>query len=415
MFSPQVRVTTPDPNPRKPISVASLPQGPRTSRTRRTRFVCISDTHNNTPKLPKGDVLIHAGDLTNQGTYSELSKAVSWLAKQPFEIKIVVAGNHDLTLDEEFYSRQGANLHQTPQNPEACRRLLSENPGITYLNHAGATVRLASPSGPRTIFTVFGSPYSPCQDTGTWAFQYPRDSDEATRLWSLIPLDTDLLITHTPPYHHCDESISKRKAMGCEILRKAMWRVRPKLHVCGHVHEGRGAERVKWDISSGNVAYAERGSEIWEDQSGNGRKMSLVDLTAKTGKVLDNDGCHPAEVSHGADDGLHDHTEDDDGQAEVSPHHNQPSSSAYRLSRINQTRTDGPSLPGYATHSLGEAPIRNRSQARSDTEALRGRTGRRETCVVNCAIAATSYPHIGGKRYNKPIVIDIDLPVWTLD
>jgi predicted phosphodiesterase len=40
---------------------------------RMTRFVCISDTHNATIKLPKGDVLIHAGDLTNQGSFSEVS------------------------------------------------------------------------------------------------------------------------------------------------------------------------------------------------------------------------------------------------------------------------------------------------------------------------------------------------------
>ncbi|KAF1981521.1 hypothetical protein K402DRAFT_295003, partial [Aulographum hederae CBS 113979] len=55
---------------------------------RRTRFVCISDTHNQQVALPKGDVLIHAGDLTNQGSYSELQKAVSWLQKQEFEVKI---------------------------------------------------------------------------------------------------------------------------------------------------------------------------------------------------------------------------------------------------------------------------------------------------------------------------------------
>ena len=48
---------------------ASLP-APRP--TRRTRIVCIGDTHNMTPKLPKGDVLVHAGDLTNQGSYSEV-------------------------------------------------------------------------------------------------------------------------------------------------------------------------------------------------------------------------------------------------------------------------------------------------------------------------------------------------------
>ena len=65
-------------------------------KTRRTRFVCISDTHNSFPgggfKLPPGDVLIHAGDLTNQGSYEELEKAVRWIEESDFEVKIVVAG-----------------------------------------------------------------------------------------------------------------------------------------------------------------------------------------------------------------------------------------------------------------------------------------------------------------------------------
>jgi predicted phosphodiesterase len=64
--------------------------------TRRTRFICISDTHNGAPngafKLPKGDVLIHAGDLTNQGSYSELKKTIKWIEEADFEAKIVIAG-----------------------------------------------------------------------------------------------------------------------------------------------------------------------------------------------------------------------------------------------------------------------------------------------------------------------------------
>jgi predicted phosphodiesterase len=63
---------------------------------RKTRFVCISDTHNASPngafKLPKGDVLIHAGDMTNQGSYSELQKTIKWIEEADFEAKIVIAG-----------------------------------------------------------------------------------------------------------------------------------------------------------------------------------------------------------------------------------------------------------------------------------------------------------------------------------
>jgi len=67
-------------------------------KTRKTRFVCISDTHNcgGAFRLPKGDVLIHAGDLTNQGSFAELQKAVKWLEEADFETKIVIAGTTDL-------------------------------------------------------------------------------------------------------------------------------------------------------------------------------------------------------------------------------------------------------------------------------------------------------------------------------
>uniref|UniRef100_A0A8H7KAP9 Calcineurin-like phosphoesterase domain-containing protein n=1 Tax=Bionectria ochroleuca TaxID=29856 RepID=A0A8H7KAP9_BIOOC len=131
------------------------------TKLRRTRIVCISDTHNCTVKLPKGDILIHAGDITNQGSYSELSRAVKWLEEAKFEAKIVIAGNHDITLDEAFYAEHGLYFHnQNPQSHEDCLSLLASSPSITYLNHTSQIIRLTSPDGPRTQLKVFGSPYS---------------------------------------------------------------------------------------------------------------------------------------------------------------------------------------------------------------------------------------------------------------
>lgn len=68
-----------------------------------------------------------------------------------------------------------------------------------------------------------------------------------------------------------------------------------------------------------------------------------------------------------------------------------------------------PSQP-LATIGQGGMP----PSARCDIEALSGRMGRMETCVVNAAVMANSWPHKGveGKRFNKPMVVDIDLPVW---
>ena len=82
---------------------------------RKTRFVCVSDTHNASPedgafKLPKGDVLIHAGDMTKEGTYAELKKAFTWIEKADFEVKIVVAGrftvDDDVSIEAYFERRQ---------------------------------------------------------------------------------------------------------------------------------------------------------------------------------------------------------------------------------------------------------------------------------------------------------------------
>ncbi|KAK4100136.1 Metallo-dependent phosphatase [Parathielavia hyrcaniae] len=311
--------------------------------TRRTRIVCISDTHNCPVKLPKGDVLIHAGDLTNQGSYSELFRAVQWLEKADFEAKIVIAGNHDITLDHDFYSKRGSSFHhQDPQDPAKCLSLFTSSKTITYLQHRSAAVRLTRPNGPRTEFTVFGSPYSP--EIGTWAFTYPSPS--AAELWADVPLDADILVTHTPPYGHCDDS------RGCRDLRETLGQVRPRLHVCGHVHHARGSERLRWEtdgLSTGDCLSVEHWLDPNPDPTS--AKMSLVDLTVRGGsRPLD----------------FHD----------------------------------------PAPHALG-ADCEMPGQTNTGVRA-----GRRETCVVNCAILATGWPHTGGKRFNKPIVVDIDLPVW---
>ncbi|KAL7624910.1 hypothetical protein AAE478_004124 [Parahypoxylon ruwenzoriense] len=365
----------------------SLPTVPR--RTRRTRFVCISDTHNCTVKLPKGDVLIHCGDLTNQGSFRELEKQVAWLDRAEFECKLVVAGNHDLTLDTEFFEQYGNYFHNnSPQNPVDCQNLLTQSKSLIYLLHSSHTIKLTSPSGPRTTFDVFGSPYTPAN--GRWAFQYPHlDSAAAEGIWKDIPLNTDILVTHGPAHTHRDES-RHRGATGCEILRQALWRVRPRIAVCGHVHEGRGVERICWDLESKFVRYKELESTYqWEDPGVGNNRNCLVDLTAKTGVPLDNDGSKVSSSTPTA-----------------CTIHNSGTNIAAGVSTMT-TVSDGAN-PGIGTRGLRGNP----ASARSDGAVLAGRLGRRETCVVNCAIQATNYPHSGPRKLNKPIVIDIDLPVW---
>src|ERR1700712_6081735 len=170
-------------------------------------------------------------------------------------------GNHDITLDEKFYSEHWQYFHnQGQQNPDECVALLKNSPGITYLSHASAHIKLSSHKGPHTHFSIFGSPYSPSHNL--WSFGYKPDA--ATKLWNEIPLDSDIVVTHTPPAGHCDQQVTKTGRAGCEYLRKRLWKVRPILHVCGHLHEGRGVEKVRWKVDAPSRApFLEEGTEVW--------------------------------------------------------------------------------------------------------------------------------------------------------
>ena len=315
-------------------------------------------------------------------------------------------GNHDITLDSDFYAQHGLYFHnQNPQDPAKCQELLEEAPSILWLKHEHAIIDLVSPTGPQTTFKIFGSPFSPAQ--GRWAFGY--GPDEAAQLWDRIPLDTDIVVTHTPPKYHCDER-SDRRAVGCEGLREVLWRVRPRLAISGHVHESRGAERVWWDLGTSNLKYRESKTVPWEDPGRNNKKLSIIDLTTKGGTPLENDGSVgdiPSEVTD-RNNIVRDPVFLSLNDGESLSKSSKPSAKV----GVSQVATQllaipTPSLPP-GTHGLGGVP----PSERCDLEALSGRMGRQETCIVNAAIMAASWPRSEAKKFNKPIVIDIDLPVW---
>jgi len=348
------------------------------------------------------------------------------------------SGNHDITLDEGFYSNHGSHFHnQYPQDPADCIRLLQDCPSITYLRHESKVIRLTREGGPQTTFKVFGSPYSPAR--GLWAFSYLPH--KASSLWDKIPLDTDVVLTHTPPKYHCDES-RDRGAAGCEDLRQTLWRVRPRLAICGHVHEGRGVQRVRWDLTSPKIKYKECGISYWTDPGADNKKKSYVNLSRKGGEPLTN-------YENEDEDRKDDSQPGDEGH--ISKKTPIPGSSFRPIPELVDSSTDGTStsnrapcctsaswLSGISTEDPTETrddvaadetlgkPTTNTPtysiqgqggmppSAQCDLVALVGRMGRQETCVINAAIMATSWPHksSGGTKYNKPIIVDIDLPVW---
>jgi predicted phosphodiesterase len=210
------------------------------------RIVCISDTHlqwKPVDQIPEGDVLIHAGDLTMTGSYLEVVRACATLSRFPHPRKLLIAGNHDAL----FQTRPGDAK-------------VAVGDAITYLEDSGVEI-----GGLR----FWGSPWTPRYYD--WSFQLERKRPESERPfllrdrgqvmaldasgrptlrwaedhWKQIPQDTDVLITHGPPYGILDKAgydlASKTDLhVGDEALLDVVKQIRPRVHVFGHIHSSPG-------------------------------------------------------------------------------------------------------------------------------------------------------------------------------
>ena len=178
-------------------------------------IVAISDTHNHhqNVQLPKGDILIHAGDYSNIGTREDTIHFLDWFAAQPHAAKIFIAGNHDFYPD---------------RFPEDFRNLIP--PGIRYLQN-----ELAIIDGIR----IWGSPYTPYY--GGMAFNKKRGKDSKA-IWDLMPDHVDIVVTHGPPYGVLDQTYIYTH-VGCEELKARIDQVKPRYHIFGHIHEQPGIEK----------------------------------------------------------------------------------------------------------------------------------------------------------------------------
>ena len=224
-------------------------QAPLQSSKQPVKVVCISDTHNEQPaRLPQGDILVHAGDITNTGSFAELQAHLDWLNTLPHAHKVVVAGNHDILLDQSFYRRYPNRRLAGPGNDEQKLATLDWG-GVTYLERSSATLLVRGRS-----VRVYGSPFTP--ECGNWAFQYLRIRD----IWTQsLPPSLDILVTHGPARGHVDD-----RDKGCAHLNREVWRVKPRLHVCGHIHVARGVEYVDWGWLQWGYDAACRGEQrIW--------------------------------------------------------------------------------------------------------------------------------------------------------
>lgn len=191
------------------------------------QVVTLADTHGyhyyigkTSPALPAGDVIVHAGDLTGRGRLYELIEFANWYGGLDYKNKICIAGNHD-----EVAENMGNNN---------VKDLFWER-GITYLCDSEYVI---------DGIKFYGTPYTP--EFCGWNFM--EDEYHLKKRYDNIPEDTDVLITHGPPYGVLDSqvyvlsnnySVAKDRT-GSTALAERIKELNLKAHILGHIHEGRG-------------------------------------------------------------------------------------------------------------------------------------------------------------------------------
>lgn len=180
------------------------------------KITFISDTHTKhqymTGDLPGGYMIICAGDITSRGKFNEAQEFIDWFASLPYARKIFIAGNHDFVFEKP-------NALIVPDD-------------VYYLQDSAIVL---------DGIKIYGSPWQPWFHD--WAFNLMRGEPLAEK-WKMIPDDTDILVTHGPPYGILDYANYSRKQVGCEELYKRVFEVRPRIHVFGHIHEGFGQKEI---------------------------------------------------------------------------------------------------------------------------------------------------------------------------
>ena len=182
---------------------------------------CISDLHGDYPILKGGDLLIVAGDLTGKDGIAEYYDFICWLmdSKAAYKKKVVIAGNHDVRIQNEDWKND-------------CRNFT-----FTYLEDSGINF---------DGLNIWGSPWTwafPGINPGCTAFTVANEDDLKAK-WDLIPENTDILVTHCPPFGYGDYVSRSGRTGSTSLTRRVAHLPRLKLHVFGHIHEGYGV----WDF-----------------------------------------------------------------------------------------------------------------------------------------------------------------------
>ena len=196
------------------------------------RILCLSDTHGYHEKFnidETVDVIVHTRDFSNskgKNNIYETEEFLSWYNSLNIKHKILVAGNHD-TFFGKMVGEGGRD--------EVVDYLKLDYPNIIYLQDSSITI-----DGVK----FYGTPWCPIYND--WSFMISEDNQR--KMFSKIPEDTNILLSHTPAYGILD--YSNGVLCGSSSLLERINEIKNlgnlKYHIFGHIHmdEGNSKEYV---------------------------------------------------------------------------------------------------------------------------------------------------------------------------
>lgn len=221
------------------------------------RIIAFSDPHGNLPEIKSGfDLMLIGGDISPAHDHFHLYQIdwfeknfIPWVNSLPFNDEdskvVMIWGNHDYI--GEYTNRVWM---------KKMSKLTDKH--LVILDHDEYDFVYKTENGNETL-KIFGTPY--CTRFGMWAFM--KGEEELDRVYSQIPEDIDILLSHDSPKMEKLASITQgmfqTDDVGNEILEKHILRIKPKMLFTGHFHSGNHFFHKKDGIYMGNVSYVDEG------------------------------------------------------------------------------------------------------------------------------------------------------------
>ena len=232
----------------------------------------LSDMHGDLPTIRKKcDVVCICGDIMPLDIQRDYEKSIIWISskfipwceKLPCDKVIFIAGNHDFVFDEMYIRfKKKYNFYEQGIDSDVSESFSKYVASTFGLFRLDKIKYLHNSSYEYKGVKFYGTPYIP--ELKNWAFY--ADSEELKAIFSHIPQNVDVLLTHSPGKNvNLSGTVLQsfyRPEYGSQELTDAVNERNVKYWFCGHVHTGNHNVTYYNGITVANVSIKDENYNV---------------------------------------------------------------------------------------------------------------------------------------------------------